>query len=268
MGERGRRWRRGGVKVYVAAWQLLRVGAAFLLLLFYLPFLIAGYFGAYSPEGVSETVQVEQRGDPEVVCGILSATTIELPRKYVVFWPEYEGKSSWEKGFASNKKGCGAKLVSLYISTSWPDFQPLSVLEAAAWGEKFPGLEITMTPIDRETDDMRFFLDGFLESEAHFENNYKSKQYDESLGLFFVDSNDSVIPEVMNRYYWSEVDAAIPIVFECKRTRKGSIYICYGYFVLKEFDYFIELRFSPEKLLAWREVIKKTIYFIVLNVNK
>lgn len=79
-----------------------------------------------------------------MVCGKISGVVYELPRKYVIYWPEYEGKSSWEPGFTNNKKGCGANLVSLYMAMSWPEMQPVSYGEATSFS--FDGISVAIEP--------------------------------------------------------------------------------------------------------------------------
>lgn len=268
MNEKRKGWRIVA-RLYVAVWQLLRGGAAILLLVLFAPLLIAGYYGIFNTKNTPDTDKVRQTVDPRVVCGTLSNTTIEIPRKYVVFWPEYEGKSSWEKGFTSNIKGCDAKLLSLYMSVSWPDFQPLSINKNLVNNSKFSGLEITISPVIRKTDNMQFFLDNLLKPGKTTSDSYHYKYYDESLGLFYIDSNDAIVPEVMNRYYWADNNGSVSVVFECYRTRQSTdIYSCAGYFLMRDFDYLVKLRFPSGELSHWREIVEKTSAFISSKVNK
>ncbi|QJI32233.1 hypothetical protein HKK55_27220 [Pseudomonas sp. ADAK18] len=258
-----------GARLYITVWQLLRGGAAILLLVIFVPLLIAGYYGFFNAENTSNTVEVRQDVDPRVVCGTLSNTIIEIPREYIVFWPEYEGKSSWEKGFTSNQKGCDAKLMSLYISVSWPDFQPLSINKSLVNNSKSLGLEITISPVLRKTDDMQYFLESRLKTGENFSATYQHKYYDKSFELFYIDSSSPIVPEVMNRYYWAESNGSIPVVFECYRTRKSTeMHSCTGYFIMRDFDYFVSLEFPFYKFREWREIVKSTKFFISSKVNK
>lgn len=269
MNERRKGWRRTGARLYIAVWQLLRGGAAILLLVLFAPLLIAGYYGIFNTENTKDTAEVSQEVDPRMVCGTLSNTIIEVPREYIVFWPEYEGKSSWEKGFTSNNKGCSAKLLALQMAASWPEFKPMRPSEYFVSGSSFSGVKVSISPIFREGDDMKYWLDALLKPSRFSMSSDHNKYYDESLGLFFLDSNDGAIPEIINRYYWAENNGMIPVVFECYRSRKSNgFYSCSGYFIFKEFDCFVRLDFSPEKLVYWQKIITKTKSFLFSKTKK
>lgn len=269
MNEKRKGWRKTGARLYIAVWQLLRGGAAILLLVCYAIPLIVAYYGSFSTEDIKNTSEVRQETDPRMVCGMISNTIIEVPREYIVFWPEYEGKSSWEKGFTSNIKGCDAKLASLYMSVSWPDFLPLPINRHLVDNSRFSGLEITISPAIHRTDNMQFFLDKRLNPENFLSDEHQNKYYDNSLRLFYIDSSGTIVPDVMNRYYWAEKDGSITVVFECYRTRKSTkIYRCSGYFTMSGFDYSVELGFSRDELRNWQEIVAKTKKFIFTKVRK
>ena len=269
MNERRKGWRKTGIRLYIAVWQLLRGGAAILLLVCYAIPLIVAYYGSFSTEDIKNTSEVRQETDPRMVCGMISNTIIEVPREYIVFWPEYEGKSSWEKGFTSNIKGCDAKLLALQVAASWPEFKPMRPSEYFVSGSSFSGVKVSISPTSREGDDMKYWLDALPKPGRLSTSGDQNKYYDESLGLFFVDSNDGAIPEIINRYYWAEKSGVVPAVFECYRSRKGNdFYSCSGYFIFKDLDCFVRLDFSPEKLVYWQKIITKTKSFLLSKTEK
>lgn len=49
--------------------------------------------------------------------------------QHLLFWAEYEGKSSWKVGFIDNKKGCDANLTLLTLEMLWPSMKPYPKLE-------------------------------------------------------------------------------------------------------------------------------------------
>lgn len=89
---------------YIGIWQLLRIGAAGLLLIFYVPALFYLLSGHYIAKEDAERYKKHQAQNPDVVCGMISGTVLAAPRKYIMFWPECEANSSWEKDFVFNKK--------------------------------------------------------------------------------------------------------------------------------------------------------------------
>lgn len=88
--------------LYVVIWQLLRVGAAGLLLMYYVPALFIMFGAQYVSYEDAERYENYQPSNSYVACGMISGFVIELTGKYIVFWPEYEGKNSWDKDFILN----------------------------------------------------------------------------------------------------------------------------------------------------------------------
>lgn len=87
--------------VYVTVWQSLRLVAFICLSIF--SFLVA--LVLYVAGNAPDQPLPEPDGRPGIVCGRMANVTVEISRRYVIFWPEYEGKSSWEDGFFLIKKG-------------------------------------------------------------------------------------------------------------------------------------------------------------------
>jgi len=97
--------------------------------------------------------------DPKV-CGRMSGVVYEFLRGYVVYWPEYEGKSSWEVGFIENKKGCSANFVSLYMAMSLPELNAVSFHEATSLD--FTGAKVGIEPWSYGEVGLRRKLDNYL----------------------------------------------------------------------------------------------------------
>ena len=253
--------------LYVVIWQLLRVGAAGLLLMYYVPALFILFSAQYISYEDIERYENYQPSNPYVTCGMISGTVIEVPRKYIMFWPEYEGKSSWDKDSVFNKKGCDANLVSLGLTVSLPGFNVVSASDYFMGQSLSPILDIAITPLVRQEGFMRSRLDaltGVLKGEIL---EQEGGGYDEVLELFFVERRDSVFKDLMNRYYWLKKNDEILIVFECYRTRVSTdFYSCDGSFLLGEIGAFVKIKFPFGELERWQELVWGAKKFILSKV--
>lgn len=202
----------------------------------------------------------------DMVCGKLNGHVIKVSRKYSAFWPEYEGKSSWENGFIHNKKGCDASLVSLQMVMTWPEMMPANHTTYFVQALEFEGLGVKLEPLRRPNNDMRYALDFFLwRTPAQWKEHVR---FDEDLGLLYVDGNDRVFTESLNRYYWLESGGEISIVFECLwLARENRLYTCEGRYVLEEIGALVSVDFTPEKMKAWREIVGAVRAFVLSKVK-
>lgn len=253
--------------LYIVVWSFLRIGAAGLLLIFYVPALFFLMNGYYSSKEDAERYKHYQSQNPDVVCGMISGTVLEVPRKYIMLWPEYEGKSSWDKDSVFNKKGCDANLVSLGLTVSLPGFNVVSASDYFMGQSLSPVLDIAITPLVRQEGFMRSRLDaltGVLKGEIL---EQEGGGYDEVLELFFVERRDSVFKDLMNRYYWLKKNDEILIVFECYRTRVSTdFYSCDGSFLLGEIGAFVKIKFPFGELERWQEIVWGAKKFILSKV--
>ncbi|NNB43653.1 hypothetical protein RBU55_20810 [Pseudomonas chlororaphis subsp. aurantiaca] len=248
------------LKTCIYAWQLFRGCIAFILVagLGYCIFLVAT-----SPD----TSDSEEPVSTQPVCGRLSGKTIVLPRSYVVFWPEYEGASTWDKNSVHNKKGCEAELVSLPLVMTWPQLQPAKQSEYFRDGLRFDGLEVVIAPVEIEAFDLRTRL-GALLGYAQGES-IDVPAYIEGPGLYFVEHKDRTFPGVVNGYYWKEEGGKVETVFECLGSKGGQgYYNCRGEFVLNELDVLVKVGFTPEKLKDWNLIESSVSEFILSSVEK
>ena len=264
-----RGWRYSVSIIYIFIWQILRIGAASLLLIFYVPAL----FFWIGPQNVSEE-DIEryknyQPPNPLVTCGMISGTVLEVSRKYIMFWPEYEGKSSWDKDFIFNKKGCDANLRTLDLTVSWPGFQIVKSEDYFARRDEISILEITVAPLVKREDFMGRKLKFYaLARQGGGVLSAEDKNYEVELNLFSAERSDHIYTDIMNRYYWSEVNGEVVVLFECYRARKNNqLKDCKGYFLLDEFEAFVRVRFSFEELKHWQEIVEQTKHFILSKVK-
>ncbi|MDZ5436300.1 hypothetical protein T3H00_26995 [Pseudomonas fluorescens] len=210
---------------------------------------------------------IEMTFAEEMACGKLNGHVIEVPRKYIAFWPEYEGKSSWEKGFIHNKKGCDANLTSLPMVMTWPGMMPANHTIYFVQALRFEGLSVTLQPLRRPNSDMRYLLEFFLsKTPEHWKENVR---LDTDLGLFYVNGKDRIFSDGMNRYYWLNSGDEVPIVFECLwLPREHRLYTCEGRYVLKDIDTLVRISFTPEKITEWRSILNSVNLFVASKVKK
>nr|WP_144413924.1 hypothetical protein [Yersinia aleksiciae] len=220
---------------------------------------------------------------PGFVCGKFNGHVMEVPEEYIIYWAEYEGKSSWTPGFTKNKKGCDANFMSLPMITSWPDMQPGNQSKWYVQKMRFEGLKISAKPLMRPDVDITYMRDFYLEKR-------KDKEIDpviylDDLEMFFVkvttklmrserpDKNDPYWPywfdEDINGYYWPEVNGRIPVIFSCEwhPLEKRDFY-CIALFVMSEIGARVEVKFTPEKLPQWRKIVSNTQQFLLSHIKR
>lgn len=244
------------------------MGAACLLLVFYVPALFFLLSGHNTSKEDAERYKHYQSQNPDVACGMISGTVLEVPRKYIMFWPEYEGKSSWDKDSVFNKKGCDANLISLGLTVSLPDFNVVRASDYFMSQSSLPVLDIAITPLVQQEYFMRSRLNaltGIRKGET-LEGGLIS--YDEALELFFVERSDAVFTDLMNRYYWLESNDEVWVVFECFRTRVSTeLYSCDGFFLLEELSASVKIKFPFVELERWKELVGGAKKFILSKVK-
>lgn len=202
----------------------------------------------------------------EMVCGKLNGHVIEVQREYIAFWAEYEGKSSWEKGFTDNKKGCGAKLVSLPMVMTWPGMKPANHTTYFVQALEFEGLSVTLNSRRRLGKNLRSVLEFFLSATPP--QWIDRVRFDEEVGLYYVDGNDRVFDGRVNKYFWLEANGEIHFVFECLQlTRENRLYTCEGTYVLEALGVLVEVRFTPEKMKDWVAIIGSVEMFVLEKIK-
>ncbi|CNI10537.1 Uncharacterised protein [Yersinia aldovae] len=217
---------------------------------------------------------------PGFVCGKFNGHVMEVPDSYIIYWAEYEGKSSWTPGFTKNKKGCDANFVVLPMIARWPDMQPGDESKWYKQGLRYEGLAITVRPFRRTDIDITYKRDFFLRKQN--DRTFDPVFYIDKLGLFFVKSTRKLFraepqdrnspywfDEDVNGYYWAEVNGRVPVVFDCQwLPLEKRYYICDALFVMPEIGSLVEVTFTVEKLPQWRAIVSSTQQFLLSHIKR
>ena len=217
---------------------------------------------------------------PGFVCGKFNGHVMEVPKEYIIYWAEYEGKSSWTPGFTKNKKGCDANFTSLPMIASWPDMQPGDKSKWYKQGLEYEGLAITVRPFRRSDIDITYKRDFFLRKQN--DRTFDPVIYIDKLGLFFVKATRKLFraepqdrnspywfDKTINGYYWAEVNGQVPVVFDCQwLPLEKRYYICEARFVMPEIGSLVEVIFTVEKLPQWRAIVSSTQQFLLSHIKR
>ena len=217
---------------------------------------------------------------PGFVCGKFNGHVMEVPDSYIIYWAEYEGKSSWTPGFTKNKKGCDANFTSLPMIASWPDMQPGDKSKWYKQGLEYEGLAISVEPFKRSDTDITYKRDFFLRKQN--DRTFDPVIYIDKLGLFFVKATRKLFrtepqdrnspywfDEDVNGYYWAEVNGRVPVVFDCQwLPLEKRYYICDARFVMPEIGSLVEVTFTIEKLPQWRAIVSNTQQFLLSHIKR
>lgn len=261
--------RRNMIRVFFVFWQALRGVAAILLL--GLLGLLAVALVTYLSEVQKKTEaapNVSSGNRPGWVCGKILGTVIEVPSSYVLFWAEYEGKSSWEKGFTENKKGCDANFSSVSMALSWPYLLPVRTSEytTAPYG-KFQGVVLTLEQNAARYGYLDYLINNMLEASASEVESADS--YQEKLGLFLQEKDNKYLPGEVNGYYWKRSAEKVPVVFSCRRRKtEKEFYKCTGYFVIEKIGALAQVELAPSKLKDWPAVVDAMNAFVLSNIKQ
>jgi hypothetical protein len=255
-------------RVFWMFWQASR-GMAAIVLMCLVAALAVVVFTAWSQ--MNETAQSETDSSagnrPGWVCGKISGTVIEVPRREVLFWPEYEGKSSWEKGFTENKKGCDANFSSVSMPLTWPELRSVSTDEYTKipYGE-FQGVVLTLESASFVDGNLEEMIDALLDEPASALEH--SENYREGAGLYFQERDNEYMPGVINGYYWLRQSGQVPLVFSCQRQKTGkALSSCTAYFVIKHTGVFAKAQLSPDKIKEWSTIVDALTIFVLSKVK-
>ena len=216
---------------------------------------------------------------PGFVCGKFNGHVMEVPANYIIYWAEYEGASIWNPDFIYNKKGCEANFRVLPMIINWPDMQAGDQEE---WWKKkrgFDGLTISVEPLQKTDPDVTYMRNFYLKKRE--DKRFDPMMYHQELNLYSVKvtkksvrskladrSSRYFFDENINNYYWAEIDGRIPVVFDCMwLPLKKRYYTCEAMFVMPEIGVFVEVIFTPEKLLQWQEIVSKTQQFLLSKIK-
>ena len=219
---------------------------------------------------------------PGFVCGKFNGHVMEVPKEYIIYWAEYEGKSSWTPGFTKNKKGCDANFTSLPMIASWPDMQPGDKSKWYKQGLEYEGLRMRVEPYRRFDTDVAFMRDAYLRLRKYENKTFDPVVYIDKLGLFFVKATRKLFraepqdrnspywfDKTINGYYWAEVNGQVPVVFDCQwLPLEKRYYICEARFVMPEIGSLVEVIFTVEKLPQWRTIVSSTQQFLLSHIKR
>ncbi len=192
-----------------------------------------------------------------LACGKLSGTVFEISRAYMFFWPEYEGKSSWEKGFINNKKGCDANLVSLGFELLWPSMEPAYSMEVR------PGfISVSLYPGPTREVSAASMID-FIIRQRKVSDDQRGN-FDKELGLFYAlhATDSSYIGQGRIALYWTDAKATKQVIVECSYILKDEPYMCHQKWVNDGIGSVVDIYYLPGMIKEWKAMRKDIDLFI------
>ncbi|PKI21976.1 hypothetical protein CXB65_13920 [Pseudomonas monteilii] len=238
---------------FLWVWSFLRLCSAVLLLTPVLVIIVVAWKSEpWKPGGV--------KFDP-FVCGRISGEVYKFSRLYFPFWPEYEGKSSFDPGFIYNKKGCDANLVSVFLSMTWPELEPADDSLVFRQGLEHEGLLVAVAPITAREGDLRRQLEFLLRKSPA--ETITLAEYDESSSLYRVEARDTIFENHKKLIYWQgELDDLAAVGYCSWRPKVPNYYSCRMTFVVFG-DVLVKVIMRPDKLMRWLEVRRSVVDFLI-----
>ncbi|HDS1736227.1 hypothetical protein [Pseudomonas sp. BP8] len=241
-------------RLYAVSWGVLRIFSFVLLSIYGVVIALGIWHG--EPWVPREKAEV----DP-IVCGRMSGVVYQFPRLYFPFWPEYEGKSSFDPDFGSNKKGCKANFSSIFLSMSWPALSPADDSWVFRQGLEHEGLLVSMSPIVAREGDLRNTLDWLLGKPV--QEVLANTAYDEVAKLYRVEMHDRVFEDNKKLIYWGDSLEEVTSVGFCDwRPREPNYYSCHMSYVVFG-DVLVEVIMRPDKLGSWSLIMQSLKDFLV-----
>ncbi|MEZ1435843.1 hypothetical protein QVM41_06070 [Pseudomonas shirazica] len=241
------------------AWNFLRVCAAVLLLIPVVVMISVAWKS--EPWKKRERIAV----DP-IVCGKISGKVYEFSRLYFPFWPEYEGKSSFDPDFVNNKKGCDASLVSVFLSMTWPGLAPADDSLVFRQGLEHEGLLVAVAPITAREGDLRLKLEFLLRKSPA--ETITVAEFDESYSLYRVEARDAVFENHKKLIYWEgELDDMTSVGYCDWRPKIPNYYSCEMTFVVFG-DVLVKVIMRPDKLGQWLKVRRSVEEFLIASIKR
>lgn len=187
----------------------------------------------------------------ELACGRLGGHAFEFSTAYIFFWPEYEGKSSWEKGFINNKKGCDANFATLSLQTLWPTMEPAYTLEFG--DNRTPGyLNVLIDPIELSGEEPEDTTQATFE---YFNVPIDQReQFDESLGLFYTLHGENFLRTSRRAVYWPKERLGNNTVIDCSFIRLTELYSCNQTWLKRDISSHIRVDYASAMLPNWQSI--------------
>ena len=196
-----------------------------------------------------------------LACGKLSGTVFEISKAYMFFWPEYEGKSSWEKGFINNKKGCDANLVSLGFELLWPSMEPAYSMEIR------PGfISVSLYPGPTREVNAASMID-YIIGQRKVSDDQRSN-FDKKLGLFYElhATNSGYIGQGRVALYWTDAKVTEQAIIECSFMFEDEPYMCTQKWVDDGVGSIVYIYYQAAMIVEWKSIKKDVDQFI--NAHK
>lgn len=157
-------------------------------------------------------------------CGMFGPYEFKVDRKYLFFWPTYEGRSDWEVQ-GPPPIGCDAKLSSFNLEAYWPGLSPAGRFPI----EVDPAAEHINIQVESVINRNRWDLADRLKWKLHLKEDSKNNvgRYDDELGLFYLQGVDSALSRLNVNYYWKlSADGGVSIFIECGPIYNGKAKWC------------------------------------------
>jgi hypothetical protein len=240
------------VRLYVFAWQALRVCAGLILAMRFILYAWLVYYAYTKPAQSYEP--------PPIVCGKIAGEVYEFSRLYFSFWPEYEEESS-KGSYYVKKNDCDTSIKSIFIAMNWPGLEPAENHRIHEWLLDRGGLLVAVTPVVINKVDLRQWRDQLLEMGSFGEAPVIA--YDSQLGLYRNVGRDYFWWRRSRRVFWSEELGVVSSVTICNwQAQEPDFYACEMMFLISGILK-VQVTMSPEKLAQWHEVRRALEAFLV-----
>lgn len=237
-------------------WQLLRLSSG----------LIVGFvvFGLFLSASDSRPWSARSGSKPaSMVCGKISGVVYRFPRRYIIYWPEYEGASSWEPEFVNNTKGCDANIRSLWMAMAWPAMQPVPFEVATAFS--FDGVSVAIEPWPYGEPGLRKLLGNYLRKTPP--EVVGQAEYDNGSGLFFIKGVDSAFPDQPEGFFWLEKNGRMQYAGYCNWVVRLDNYSrCYLKLLISRDKAMVTVEFLWEKLAESKDIALSVENFLVSGI--
>jgi len=198
-----------------------------------------------------------------LVCGRMSGIVYEVPRRYVIYWPEYEGKSSWEVGFTKNEKGCGANFVSLFLAMSWPELKPVSFSDATSFN--FSGVTVGVEPWGAGESGLRAVLRSYLRATP--ESIVAQAVYDNEIGMSYVEGVHRAFSDRKQDFFWLEEGGGMRYIVYCVKAYHADQSYCDLRYLLPGAGVLVSIQFLRGRLNEWKDVVTGVNGFLLSGMK-
>ncbi|QHG64658.2 hypothetical protein [Pseudomonas putida] len=240
------------VRLYVIAWQALRVCAGLLLMMRVVLYSWALY-------GI-HTKSAQSYEPPPVACGKMAGEVYEFSRLYFPFWPEYEEERT-DGSYYVERHDCDSNIKLLVLAMIWPALEPAENLRVYERLLDNQGLMVAVTPVEATQNDLRQVRDHLLDK---FSSQGASVvTYDNSLRLYRTVGSDYSWGRRSRKFYWSEELGVVTSVSLCNwQAQEPDFYACEMTFVMSG-NLMVKVTMSPENFVHWFEVLRALEAFLV-----